>query len=88
MRFGPLALDEAEGAVLAHALSLPEGRLRKGQSLDATAIAALRARLAELEKVDVIAPARFQALRYPEGGEQVGCGVCGARQRGRAGEVK
>ncbi|GAB3670389.1 2-octaprenyl-6-methoxyphenyl hydroxylase [Salinisphaera aquimarina] len=34
-------------------------------------IAALRARLAELEKVDVIAPARFQALRYPEGGEQV-----------------
>jgi molybdenum cofactor cytidylyltransferase len=44
MRFGPLPLDQAEGAILAHSLALPDGgRLRKGQVLDAAAVAALRA---------------------------------------------
>jgi len=44
MRFGPVPLDQAEGAILAHSLALPDGgRLRKGQVLDATALAALRA---------------------------------------------
>ena len=42
MRFGPVPLDEAEGAVLAHTQRLPGGMLRKGSILDAAAIATLR----------------------------------------------
>jgi molybdenum cofactor cytidylyltransferase len=42
MRFGPVPLDEAEGAVLAHTQRLPSGMLRKGSILDAAAIALLR----------------------------------------------
>ncbi|MBR9763738.1 MAG: molybdopterin-binding protein [Rhodobacteraceae bacterium] len=42
MKFGPLTLDQAEGAILAHSLDLPEGRLRKGMEIDAEAIAKLR----------------------------------------------
>lgn len=30
MRFGPVSLDQAEGAILAHSVALPAGRLRKG----------------------------------------------------------
>lgn len=33
MRFGPVPLAEAEGAILAHSLKLPDGPLRKGASL-------------------------------------------------------
>ena len=36
MKFGPVPLEEAEGAVLAHSVTLPSGRLRKGQALTAT----------------------------------------------------
>ncbi len=44
MRFGPLALGEAEGAILAHTLRLPTGRvLKKGRALSAADIAALGA---------------------------------------------
>lgn len=43
MHFGALPLDQAEGAILAHSLTLPGGdRLRKGQVLDAAAVALLR----------------------------------------------
>ncbi len=42
MRFGPVPLDEAEGAVLAHTQRLPGGMLRKGSILDAAAVARLR----------------------------------------------
>jgi molybdenum cofactor cytidylyltransferase len=42
MRFGPVPLAEAEGAVLAHSLALPSGGLRKGRVLAAGDIAALR----------------------------------------------
>ena len=42
MRFGPVPLDEAEGAVLAHTQRLPGGMLRKGGILDAAAITRLR----------------------------------------------
>ncbi len=41
MRFGPVPLAEAEGAVLAHTHRLPAGMLRKGTILDAAAIANL-----------------------------------------------
>lgn len=30
MRFGPVPLSQAQGAILAHSVALPEGRLRKG----------------------------------------------------------
>lgn len=42
MRFGPVALAQAEGAILAHAVEVPGGSLRKGTVLDASALAALR----------------------------------------------
>jgi molybdenum cofactor cytidylyltransferase len=42
MRFGPVPLDEAEGAVLAHTQRLPGGMLRKGSVLDATMLMRLR----------------------------------------------
>lgn len=43
MQFGPVALDQAEGAVLAHSVMLAQGRLRKGQVLAAVDLALLRA---------------------------------------------
>ena len=42
MQFGPVPLDQALGAILAHSLALPDGRLRKGCVLGNTEIAALR----------------------------------------------
>lgn len=42
MRFGPVPLDDAEGAILAHSVKTATGRLRKGQSLGAPEVAALR----------------------------------------------
>jgi len=43
MRFGPVSLAKAEGAILAHSVALPGGRLRKGCILGAAEIAALEA---------------------------------------------
>ncbi len=43
MRFGPVPLSEAEGAILAHSVALAEGRLRKGCILGPPEIARLRA---------------------------------------------
>jgi molybdenum cofactor cytidylyltransferase len=43
MRFGPVPLDQAGGAILAHSVPLPEGRLRKGCVLGPSEIATLRA---------------------------------------------
>ena len=42
MKFGPVPLTDAEGAVLAHSVAVTAGRLRKGRVLDAADIAALR----------------------------------------------
>ncbi|MGP6085361.1 molybdopterin-binding protein [Antarctobacter jejuensis] len=42
MKFGPVPLDQAEGAVLAHSVALEKGRLRKGRVLSAEDIAVLR----------------------------------------------
>jgi molybdenum cofactor cytidylyltransferase len=42
MKFGPVALDQAEGAILAHSVLLADGhRLRKGQVLDAESLTKL-----------------------------------------------
>jgi molybdenum cofactor cytidylyltransferase len=43
MRFGAVRLSEAEGAILAHSVALPKGRLRKGVLLDAAALGKLAA---------------------------------------------
>ncbi|WP_068311432.1 NTP transferase domain-containing protein [Polycladidibacter hongkongensis] len=42
MWFGPIALDEAEGCILAHSLQTSEGRVRKGRVLSASDISLLR----------------------------------------------
>lgn len=43
MKFGPVPLDQALGAILAHSVPLPEGRLRKGLVLEAGHLAELAA---------------------------------------------
>lgn len=43
MRFGPVPLSQAEGAILAHSVALPEGRLRKGCILGPQEIIQLQA---------------------------------------------
>jgi molybdenum cofactor cytidylyltransferase len=43
MRFGPIPVAQALGAVLAHSVPLPIGRLRKGKVLDAADLTALHA---------------------------------------------
>ncbi|WP_245411949.1 molybdopterin-binding protein [Methylocella silvestris] len=42
MRFGPVAIDEAQGGVLAHAISRPGLSLRKGERIGAGHVVALR----------------------------------------------
>jgi molybdenum cofactor cytidylyltransferase len=54
MRFGPVALAQAEGAILAHAVSVPGGKLRKGRVLGAADLAQLAA--AGLAEVIVARP--------------------------------
>ncbi len=43
MRFGPVPLTKAEGAILAHSVALTDGRLRKGCTLSSADLARLRA---------------------------------------------
>lgn len=43
MKFGPIDTAKAEGAVLAHSIALPSGRLRKGLRLEPAHLAELRA---------------------------------------------
>ena len=68
MKFGPVSLDEAKGAILAHSVSLPDGRLRKGLVLDAVAIERLAAAnvsdvtVARLEDGDVHEDAAAEQL--------------------------
>jgi len=79
MRFGPVPLDQAEGAILAHSEHLPQGRLRKGQVLGAKEIAALHAAgiaevvVARLEAGDVtedLAAARLAGALVPDAAGQ------------------
>lgn len=68
MKFGPRSTADALGTVLAHSVALPQGRLRKGQVLEADDIAALaQARIetvivAALEADDVDENAAADAL--------------------------
>ncbi|MCX7299663.1 MAG: molybdopterin-binding protein [Rhodobacterales bacterium] len=43
MKFGPVPLDQADGAILAHSVQTTVGPLKKGQRLGPAALAALRA---------------------------------------------
>ncbi len=43
MKFGKVAVQDAQGAILAHSLNLTDGRLRKGVLLDAARIARINA---------------------------------------------
>jgi molybdenum cofactor cytidylyltransferase len=61
MIFGPTPLDEAKGAILAHALRLPARVLKKGTVLDDEAIAALR----EAGRREIVT-ARLEAGDVPE----------------------
>ena len=61
MRFGPVPLAEARGAILAHSQRLGERMLRKGSVLDEAAIAALR----DAGRAEVIA-ARLEPGDVPE----------------------
>ncbi|KAA2316128.1 molybdopterin biosynthesis protein [Pseudooceanicola sediminis] len=81
MRFGPVPLHQAEGAVLAHSLSLPDGRLRKGIVLGHAELRRLRAAgldevtAARLEAGDVmedVAAARLASAMVPD---PVGAGL-------------
>lgn len=68
MKFGPLAVSEAEGAILAHSLKLPGGRLRKGVRLEPAHLDALRGAgidrvvVARLETGDMHEDAAAQSL--------------------------
>ena len=61
MKFGPVALDEAKGAILAHSQRLGEKMLRKGSLLDDSAIGLLR----DAGRTEVIA-ARLEPGDVPE----------------------
>ncbi|MDH4439927.1 MAG: molybdopterin-binding/glycosyltransferase family 2 protein [Rhizobium sp.] len=79
MSFGPLPLDDAEGAILAHSLPLASGRLAKGSRLTAADIARLRAeniervivrRLSEGDRTEDEAAALLAAAIRSEGLDQ------------------
>lgn len=68
MRFGPVSLTEAQGAILAHSVALPDGRLRKGCTLNPADLARLQAAglttvtVARLDPDDVPEDAAAQRL--------------------------
>jgi molybdenum cofactor cytidylyltransferase len=75
MRFGPIPLADAQGAILAHSVDLPDGRLRKGLWLTAEHLARLAAAghaqvtVAALDPGDVpedIAAGRIAAALVPD----------------------
>ncbi|MFN5997907.1 MAG: molybdopterin-binding protein [Paracoccaceae bacterium] len=77
MRFGPVPLSEAEGAILAHSVPLPDGRLRKGCALTASDLARLQhhgiaevmaARLDPGDVAEDAAAARLAAALVPDPG--------------------
>ncbi len=74
MKFGPVPVAEAEGAILAHSIGLASGRLKKGRRLTAADIAALAAegltevtvaRLGETDVPEDLAAARIGAALTP-----------------------
>ena len=76
MKFGPVPIADAEGAILAHSVALASGRLKKGRRLNGADIAALAAQglaevtVARLAGDDVPEDARQGSRKY-----MLGCGV-------------
>ena len=75
MEFGPVPLEAAQGAVLAHSVALKKGRLRKGVVLTAAHLADLRdmgvaevtvARLGPGDVDENTAAARIAAALVPD----------------------
>ncbi|MDK3071899.1 molybdopterin-binding protein [Sedimentitalea sp. JM2-8] len=75
MKFGPVAVSEAQGAVLAHSVKLPGARLRKGVVLTADHVAALRdagltqviaARLSQGDLDENTAASKLAAVLVPD----------------------
>ncbi len=68
MKFGPVPLGEAVGAVLAHSIALPDGRLRKGRVIETSDLAPLEAAgiaevtVARLEDGDIAEDAAAERL--------------------------
>lgn len=77
MKFGPLPLEEAEGAIAAHSVRLPDGAVRKGSVLGAADIARLAAAglrevvVARLEPGDLGEDAAAQRLSHAVSGAGV-----------------
>lgn len=78
MRFGPVPVAEAEGAILAHSFKVPGGRLRKGRVLTAEDVATLtgagvtQVTVARLDPGDVeenAAAARLARALVPDPGK-------------------
>jgi molybdenum cofactor cytidylyltransferase len=81
MRFGPVPLAEAEGAILAHSLHAGDARLRKGQRLGPAEIALLAAAglvevtVARLDAGDVAEDAAAEALAAAIAPDPAGAGL-------------
>lgn len=75
MKFGPLALDEAEGSVLAHALRIEAGLFKKGRVLSGSDITALRG-----EGLHQVIAAKLDAedVAEDEAAHEIAVAVCGA----------
>lgn len=78
MKFGPVAVDEAAGAILAHSVRASSGTIRKGTKLDADGIADLKA--AGLAEVVV---ARLEAgdVHEDDAAAEIAGGIAGAHVR-------
>ena len=87
MKFGEVALDDAEGTILAHSVRLTAGVLRKGRHLDAADVASMRASgltavtVAQLEEGDL--DENTAALRLAKALQTPGLSASGGRT-GRA----
>lgn len=75
MKFGPVPVEEAEGAILAHSIGLPDGKLKKGIRLGPEAVERLAAaghaevtvaRLGADDLHEDAAAARFAAALVPD----------------------
>ncbi len=75
MKFGPVPLDGAKGAILAHALQLPDGRLKKGHVLGADDLATIAG-----TGVDTLIVARLEAddVAENDAAEQIAHALCKA----------
>jgi molybdenum cofactor cytidylyltransferase len=78
MKFGPVPLEEAEGAINAHSVRTRTGKIPKGKFIDADDIAALRA-----SGVDAIIVARleFDDIHEDEAAKKIAIALGGDRTR-------